>query len=482
MKPIRLALFALGLGVVTFGAFAQGAGDPPCRGTWVRSLAGPHAVTRPPMADVAALVQRLPELEPALRAAIAADPTLGPGVADALIATLRARSGITERPFRRTETVRWMAYQPKPGQFDLIEPACLRLRRDYDAFEITVEVPEPAPAAAAPTCAITATRSCSPTDPTFSVDIRGSSPGARVTLAAGDRPPAAVGGAGESWTVPDPGPTDLDAVFTVRSQPAPSPPRSARVYRFLMPKVCGNLTYLGEAARRTLPASGPAPAGCEKSVRLARCAPAVAETPPSVPPIPPPVEVAECEAWIARPFAFGFFPTGDAQERDILIPSGPARERFELKDGFGLGGSFERRFGPVIGLEAAAMFGRGTSKYELADATESGEDSHRANFYAFTLGPNFHLLGCDGVDLYVGPFIGYGGFADPNYWALDHHFAATFDGDFIWGAQLGLDVPFGTGPWGFHSGLRYIELDQETDAGTLTVDPLIVELGLAYRF
>ncbi len=104
------------------------------------------------------------------------------------------------------------------------------------------------------------------------------------------------------------------------------------------------------------------------------------------------------------------------------------------------------------------------------------------NFYAMTAGPNFHLNGCWSVDFYVGPFIGYGGFGDPNYWALDHHFRATFDGDFIWGAQLGLDFPGRSGRWGWHTGLRYFELKQETDAGELQVDPLIFELGLAFQF
>jgi hypothetical protein len=65
----------------------------------------------------------------------------------------------------------------------------------------------------------------------------------------------------------------------------------------------------------------------------------------------------------------------------------------------------------------------------------------------------------------------------------DHRFVASFDRRFLWGAQLGLDVPFsGAGPWGFHGGLRYIDLSQDTDAGSLKVDPLLVELGLSYRF
>ena len=97
--------------------------------------------------------------------------------------------------------------------------------------------------------------------------------------------------------------------------------------------------------------------------------------------------------------------------------------------------------------------------------------------------PNFHLLGCCTTDLYLGPFIGYGGLADPNYWALGHHFHADFSGDFVWGAQLGLDVPFKpTLDRGFHAGVRWLNLSQDTDAGSIDIDPLLVEAGLFFRF
>ena len=448
-----------------------------CPGGRVQRLGGSHAVTRQPIVDAANLRQRLPELEASIRTVIAKDPTLGPAVADALIAAIRDGSGITERPMQRDEAVHWMAYQSKPGTIDAIAPVCLRLERAYEAFEITVETLDPAQVAQAPNCAIVATRSCTEASPTFAVSTRGSSPGARVTMAAGDRPVAAVGGPAESWTVEDPGPYELDATFTVKAQGSPAPARTARVFRFLMPKVCGNLAYLGEAERKTIGAAGPA-ATCEKSVRVERCAPVVA------PPAPQAVVADLCEEdrWALRTFLFGYFPTGGELERDILLSTGPARESFEIDDGYGVGVAVERRLGPVLGLEGAALFGRGETSYELDNGSAVGEDSHNANFFAFTFGPNFHLLGCGGVDLYVGPFLGYGGFADPNYWVFDHHFAASLDGRFIWGGQIGLDVPFGASRWGFHGGMRYLDLSQDTDAGSIKVDPLIVEIGLAYRF
>jgi hypothetical protein len=450
----------------------------PCTGPYVVSLGGPHAITGVPIDDVADLRRRLPDLEASIRTVVTNDPSLGPVVADALIAAIRNGAGITERPMRRDEPVHWMAYQPRPGQIEAISPACLRLKRTYDSFEITVEIPD-STTAVAPTCAISAMRDCAPSSPAITLDLRGTSPGARVTMAANGRPPVAVSGEGTSWKLDDPDAYNLDATFTVRVEGAPAPARTARVFRFLMPKICGNLAYLGEAPSRTLAPAG-APLTCEKSVRVGRCAQIAAP-----PPILEPEPVADlCEAgWVARGFLFAWSPTGDEQRRDITLPTGPAREKFSLDGGYGLGLSVEKRYGPVFGLEGAVLFGKGDSDYEINNGFAKEADSHETTFYAFTVGPNFHLLGCDGADFYIGPFVGYGGLADPNYWAFDHHFAATFDGEFIWGAQAGLAIPFSSdGPWSLHAGLRYLDLSQETDAGTIKVDPWIVSLGLSYRF
>lgn len=456
------------------------AADPgACGGHWVLRMGGSHAVLQGTITDQANLRQRLPELESSIRTVIAMDSTLSPAVAEALIAAIRDGSGITERPIQRDEAVRWMAYQPEPGRIAAIEPACLRLERVYDAFEITVEVPDSAAMAPAPTCAIVATRTCAAEGPAFTVDIRGSTPGAQVTMASGGGAAIRISGPGELWTVEDPGPGELDAVFTVKAQGEPAPARTARAYRFLIPKICGNVAYLGETTGSTI-AAAPAPATCEKSVTVEGCAPPAAPAPF----VEPVAVVNRCvDGWVARAFLFGYFPMGDDLSRDVVLPGGPAHESFEVDQGFGLGASVERRFGPVLGIEVAAMFGRGDTTFRIDGDGIAGSASHPANFFALTAGPNFHMLGCGGADLYAGPFVGYGGFGDPNYWVSDYRFRATFDRRFLWGGQIGLDLPFSAdGPWGFHGGLRYMRLSQDTDGGEIEINPLIVELGLAYRF
>lgn len=453
-----------------------------CRGTVVQRLGSDHAVTRLAIKDTASLQRRLPELEASVRAAIATDPTLGPAAADALLSALRSGTGITQRSLGRDEAIRWMAYQPQPGLFRTISPVCLRLGRSYDAFEISVEIPGEATATRPkPECRIEATRDCTSPGAGIAVDLQGSSPGATVSLDIVGQPTRDLGARGERWTFEDPGP--YDATLTVRAQVAAAAPPATRALHFLIPKICGNLVYLGETSGR--PAGSAAdsePMQCERSVRVAKCA--VTPPPPPAMPAATPMAVADrCEGgWVARGFLAGLFPTGSDLNRDLELASGPAWETFSLDSGYGLGASIERRFGAVVGLEAAVLAARGDSEYRFKTDTVNGTDSHDTNFFALTVGPNFHFLGCEGPDLYAGPFVGYGGFADPNYRVAGHHFAATFDRDFLWGAQLGLDLPFHGGPWAFHAGLRYLEFDQDTDAGPIAVDPLLVELGLAYQF
>jgi len=548
-----ITILVLGFAMAAAGATTAAAQDA-CQGHWVRSLGGSHAVVKRTMGDLADLQKRMPEIEASARAAIASDPTLDAAVADALVAAIASGEGIGERKLGRDESVRWMAYQPKKGTYSTIAPPCIRLSKDYDAFEITLRVPQPAPEVPQDAvCSVTATRNCEHQSPTVSVDLDGSGHDPAVTMTAGGAPQP-VAAAGSRWSVADPAPYSADLTFTVRAHGSQPQPQMARVLRFLIPKACGNLTYVGEDDPVEI-APAAAPATCEKSVAVAQCKPwadvqlagipvggVEKGTPVTISPVggwsgssaklevigpagtapfavdnpsgdvtyTPEVancgdesyqvrfetrnaagDVAEATAdlhvkphdWIARGFLFSVDPTGDDQKRTIDLAGEPADETFGLDRGYGVGLSAEHLVAPRWGVEGSVLFGHAKSNYRLSQGAQAGSDSHNVNFFAFTVGPNFHLLECKAADLYLGVFAGYGGFADPNYWALGHHFGATFDGDFVWGAQLGLDVPFdAASDWGFHAGLRYFDISQDTDAGTLSVDPLSIEAGLSYRF
>jgi len=525
---------------------ASFAADDSCAGRHVRSLRGSHAVSQKPLRDLADLQKRLPELEAGMREMIALDGSLVPGAADALIAAIRSGTGVSERKLGRTEPMQWMVYQPERGRIDRIVNPCVRLDRDYDTFEITVEVAGAKPSAVAANCALTVTRNCGQENPTITLDMTGSSAGARV-----DRGGQQLPTPGNRFAVADDAPCSQDATFVVRAQGTAAAAHTASVYRFAIPKTCSNLAFLGASSPRQLAAATAAPT-CEKSVTAPQCAPwaAVAVDPATIEEDNPvavqarswsdcksiltancsgaskPIEagadgqaswtplyaccgepgweirnettnaagqstdastnlLVERHDWVMRTSLAYFAPMDGEQERDVLLPGGgSAQESFEVEDGLGVALAFEKLFeDSPWGLEMAGIFGVTDTEYELATTGENGEDGHSANFYAFTVGPNYHFLKCKAADLYGGLFIGYGGLADPNYWVNGYHFQAQLDGDFIWGAQLGIDVPFALeSNWGFHGGLRYYELSQESDAGEFDVNPMLIEVGLAYRF
>jgi hypothetical protein len=553
-RLLTLGALVAGAAVLLVGVAPAKAADTAaaqCKGHWVRALGGSHSVTHKPVKDLADLQKRLAEFEPGWRDLIGRDASLEPGVADALIAAIQSGQGVVDRNVYRKEEVQWMAYRPAPKKLDVIAPPCIDLKKDYAALEIDVEIDDPMPtvASAPPNCAITATRQCEHENPMIALDLTGSDANPKVTVAAAGQSPSDVALAGTTGTVADPAPYSSDLTFTVEvTAPMPAE-RWGRVYRFLLPKTCGNLAYIGPGEKKQLPTT--VPASCTKSATVAQCKPwcevkvdpaaVVVHSPTQVsmvggyddsqaklsvagPKHATPLEVSQppyaaaytpavpsctdkpyevnCEAknaagevatasaplavshhrWIFRPSLVYFMPTDGEQKRDITIAGDPAHEKFEVENGFGVAAALERRFGQVIGLEGAFMAGRANTRYTLSGAL-NGRDEHNANFYALTVGPNFHLLGCCTTDLYLGPFLGYGGLADPNYWVGDHHFHADLKGDFVWGAQLGLDVPFqATGDKGFHAGLRYLSMSQDTDAGSIDINPLTFEAGLFFRF
>ena len=138
-SPFTLAapFLALAVGLFSAPADAQGSSDP-CKGRWVKRLGGPHAVSRVPMKTLADLQKRLPELEATMRDIIARDPSVGPGVADAIFDAIR-NGKVTERKMARNESMKWMIYQPKKGEFGVVMNPCVQLDRDYDAFEIVMD-------------------------------------------------------------------------------------------------------------------------------------------------------------------------------------------------------------------------------------------------------------------------------------------------------------------------------------------------------
>lgn len=220
------------------------------------------------------------------------------------------------------------------------------------------------------------------------------------------------------------------------------------------------------------------------------------------------VAVASAEAregYILRFAGASIYPTGELRidERDAF-PLGDGtileeefRAAVEADSAFGFCIDVERRFSDRFGLGLTLMraehdvdaFGSETVRIR-DDATGSVLFEHSESLAAplgsvdvtpILLGANFHLTPGRRVDLYAGPFVGLIDFGD----LRAEGERIGFKDELAYGATLGLDVPFGQSSAGFAASARYMIAGAETDevgSETLDLDPLVVLVGVGYRF
>jgi hypothetical protein len=163
------------------------------------------------------------------------------------------------------------------------------------------------------------------------------------------------------------------------------------------------------------------------------------------------------------------------------------RTKLRFDGGEGLGAGLEYHFNERVGLEGTLIFADIDSSFILDINAEWERDTDSSSTLMFLFGPNFHLTPGRRVDFYLGLFAGLVDIDGTSYTTLGETFERGFDEDFVFGGQVGLDIPFGAGDWGLHLGGRYIDLsvdvDDELDRGlSLDMNPLIWELGIFKNF
>jgi len=169
------------------------------------------------------------------------------------------------------------------------------------------------------------------------------------------------------------------------------------------------------------------------------------------------------------------------------------------------GGGFNSSIGVGLGLEyrASEHFGfevgavssqiKDELGFSFGDDDFSVESSFRVTPVLARL--NFHLTPGHKADLYLGPVAGWVRYGDINVRVrvpgegsvlADH---VTNKDGFAAGAHIGLDVPFGSRGFFFTSDATYLKATVKPDAksaaaGALDfdLDPVIVQVGLGYRF
>ncbi len=171
---------------------------------------------------------------------------------------------------------------------------------------------------------------------------------------------------------------------------------------------------------------------------------------------------------------------------DLVLGGETLPGTIELDSATGYGVAYQYRLNEKFSLGATLLW----SKHDVLVWTlpESGSIGS-TTFTPLLFDGNFHLFRKHkAVDFYVGPTVGYAMWGDlqPKDMAVEFDIPnpLKLKSDFVYGANLGVDFPFHQ-DWAFNLGLRYLWVKAEPDAAgfeSIDVDPLIVTVGLSYKF
>lgn len=190
-------------------------------------------------------------------------------------------------------------------------------------------------------------------------------------------------------------------------------------------------------------------------------------------------------SWIAAP---AWAEAGDMRLRFGVLESFPSDELKEpgetikLDDAVGFFVGFEYMVSDLIGVEPELSFANHDVK--VTDAAVPDFDLGDIDYRALTGTVNFHVVAKEKWNLHLGPTVGYVFWGDLKTTFLGGSEEIGADGEFTYGANVGLGVPFGDRPWGFSAALTYLFSDLTLDGGSsdLGVDPIQVKLGISYEF
>ncbi len=459
-NTLALSLLAVGLAAVPAAASSHEVCDGFDRKSRISRLGGRAAFSKNPVTSTADLKQQL-DAHRAEIEALMAGQGLG-HLTDDLYAAV-AGGKVSERDLERGEVFEWMVYRKRSGP-TAFGPMCVAAKKTYGAYVIEVREEMPHPAKAE--CALTVTGGDCVGD-RFVIDTSGSSAGVKVEIA---------GPEGSKNPPETPGTYRFTASAEARGT------KTVTTHSFVIPKICLNLAYAGKT-------SG------EEAGETDTCQQTASVDVPPCPEAAPPVSVKgdddddddsdDGSRWTARFFGVRVDPDEGPFRESTIRPNGVSeRSHLHLHGGAGAGVELEYHFNPRIGLAASAIYAPLGSElfFDLDDEWESAEDD--VSFLSFLIGPNFHLTPEKKADLYLGLFVGLVDLGSTSYQVLGETQRRSFDADTVFGAQLGVDIPFGQKGWGANLAARYMDMSVETaeDGPEIAADPLIFQAGLSYKF
>jgi outer membrane protein W len=149
----------------------------------------------------------------------------------------------------------------------------------------------------------------------------------------------------------------------------------------------------------------------------------------------------------------------------------------DVGGGFGIGAEY--RFSDRLGFEFSALIAGLEVGSSVSGRTFEAR-SFESSMMPLTFAVPFHFDTGTRADLFVAPTFSIVRYLDveTTVGGASVGTRVDVDSDAALGAALGVDVPFGKGKWCFSTGVRYMK----TKVENTDVDPVIVTVGVAYRF
>jgi len=196
-------------------------------------------------------------------------------------------SAVTERDLR-DECFEWMAWRSRKG-VTVSGPLCLKSKKTYGTFEVPVDemIAETLPEVR---CEIQASGDAAAKPPVLSASIDGSTPGATASWTSTNGTSGDLAGSGP-WQMEWKDLCTADYTFTVKDTDQGT--QTWVTHSFLVPKICGNISYAGVSAPRTVPGKSDE---CTSSVEVKRFVP----PPPKVSLSVTPTKVGTRETVVAQ--------------------------------------------------------------------------------------------------------------------------------------------------------------------------------------
>ena len=198
---------------------------------------------------------------------------------------------------------------------------------------------------------------------------------------------------------------------------------------------------------------------------------------------PPVVAESPDLRWAVYGYGLIFEPTGD---QTILNREPVALTQVVDDQSAGFGIELERRWTRRLSLAAGIFFvDLDTALFVAGEGSGLGA-SRRFGVYAPYLGADWHFSTDSNFDLFLGAYVAQLNFEDVAFFkGTSDQIVLRYDDDFGFGLRFGVNWSQRQGsPWSLRAEARYLAvlLESEIAGEDLSLDPLVLTAGIAYRW